>query len=197
MTDQEPQTSNPLSWFYAPTRAKADTVQMQYDAIDNAAQQKYYLTTARPAPTPCQNPDATGGFAAPFVTMNFTGNYGNTAAGGCDADLYSRLLLGDPNTQRVKGPQQLFERPWASTPFMSQQGAPQDKKDDESRLIQSMPVRQRKECSTVTDKFFPQQFDPLIPSVRDELKNVNNWVHSDWVRGGDPTRIIRQKALNE
>jgi hypothetical protein len=193
MTDQEPQTSNPLSWFYAPTRPKADTQQLQYAAVDNANQQNYYLSSARPAPSPCQNPDATGSFAAPFVTMNFTGNYGNTAAGGCDVDLYSRLMIGDPQTQRVKGHQQLFERPWASTPFMAN-GAPQDKKDTESSLIQSIPVRQRKECSTVTDKFFANQFDPLIPSVRDEIKDVNNWVHADMVRGGDTTLLFRQKT---
>jgi hypothetical protein len=188
---------NPLSWFYAPTRPKADTRQMQYDAQDNAAQQSYYLSTARPAPTPCQNPDATGAFASQFLAMNYTGNFGNTAAGGCDVDLYSRLILGDPNTQRPKGHQQLYERPWASSPFMAGQGAPKEDKDRESYLLQSMPVRQRKECSTVTDKFFPNHFDPLIPSVRDEIRNVDNWVKSDWTRGGDPTRIIRQKAVNQ
>ncbi len=195
MTDTEPQTSNPLSWFNSPTRPKADVQQMKYDAMDNAAQQGYYLSTARPTPAPCQDPMATGDFASQYLTMNFTGNYGNTAAGGCDTDLYSRLLLGDPNTQRVKGPQQTFARPWASTPFMAN-GAPTEDKDTESRLIQSMPVRSRKECSTVSDKFFSNQFDPLIPAVRDEIKNVNNWVHSDWTRGGDPTRLIRQKAVN-
>ena len=195
MTDSEPQTSNPLSWFNSPTRPKADVQQMKYDAMDNAAQQGYYLSTARPAPAPCQDPMATGDFASQYVTMNFTGNYGNTAAGGCDADLYSRIILGDPNTQRVKGPQQTFARPWASTPFMAN-GAPTEDKDIESKLIQSMPVRSRKECSTVSDKFFSNQFDPLIPAVRDEIKNVNNWVHSDWTRGGDPTRLIRQKAVN-
>lgn len=195
MTDSEPQTSNPISWFYAPTRPKADVQQMKYDAMDNAAQQGYYLSTARPAPSPCQDPLKTGDFASQYVTMNFTGNYGNTAAGGCDADLYSRLMLGDPNTQRVKGPQQTFARAWSSSPFMAN-GAPTEDKDTESRLIQSMPVRSRKECSTVSDKFFSNQFDPLIPAVRDEIKDVNNWVHSDWTRGGDPTRLIRQKAVN-
>lgn len=193
MSDQEPQTSNPLSWFYAPTRPKADTRQIQYESADNFAQQKYYLST-NPAPAPCQDPMKTGDFASQYLTMNFTGNYGNTAAGGCDVDLYSRMILGDPNTQRPKGHQQVFARPWASSPFMAN-GAPTDDKDTESRLIQSVPVRSRKECSTVSDKFFANQFDPLIPEVRDEIKNVDNWVHSDWVRGGDPTRLIRQKAV--
>ena len=193
MTDQEPQTLNPLSWFYAPTRPKADTRQMQYESTDNAAQQGYYLSTARPSPAPCQNPDKTGDFASQYVTMNFTGNYGNTAAGGCDVDLYSRLILGDENTQRPKGVQQTFARPWATTPFMSG-GAPQDKKDLESELIQSAPIRSRKECSTVSDKFFANQYDPLLPSVSKEIKNVNNWVSDGWVRGGDPTRLIRHQS---
>jgi hypothetical protein len=166
---------------------------MQYESTDNAAQQGYYLSTARPSPTPCQNPDKTGDFASQYVTMNFTGNYGNTAAGGCDVDLYSRLILGDENTQRPKGVQQTFARPWATTPFMSG-GAPQDKKDLESELIQSAPIRSRKECSTVSDKFFANQYDPLLPSVSKEIKNVNNWVSDGWVRGGDPTRLIRHQS---
>lgn len=191
MADLEPQTSNPLSWFYAPTRPKADTKQMQYEAVDNSAQQSYYLTS-RP-PVGCQDPSKTGDFASQYVTMNFTGNYGNLAAGGCDVDLYSRLMLGDPNTQRPKGNQQVFPRAWSSSPFMN--GPAVEDKDTESKLIQSVPVRSKKECSTVSDKFFSNQFDPLLPSVRDEIKNVNNWVHSDWTRGGDPTRLIRQKAV--
>ena len=111
MTDQEPQTSNPLSWFYAPTRYKSDVTQMDYDFRDNKAQQDYYMTSARPAPQPCQDFDRVADFASSFVTMNYTGNYGNTAAGGCDVDLYSRLALGDPGTQRLKGHQQTFARP--------------------------------------------------------------------------------------
>ncbi len=193
MTDQEPQSLNPMSWFYSPTRPKADSRQIQYDSADNFAQQKYYLTTSPPA-APCQDPSKTGNFASQFVTMNYTGNYGNTAAGGCDVDLYSRLMLGDPNTQRPKGNQQVFPRAWSSSPFMAN-GAPTEDKDTESKLIQSMPVRSRKECSTVTDKFFSNQFDPLIPEVKNEIQNVNNWVHSDWTRGGDPTRLIRHKVV--
>jgi hypothetical protein len=194
MTDQEPQSLNPLSWFYAPTRPKADVRQLEYEAADNSAQQGYYLSSARPAPSPCQDPNKTGDFAAAYVTMNFTGNYGNTAAGGCDVDLYSRLILGDENTQRPKDHQQTFARPWATSPNLGG-GAPQDQKDLESKLIQSIPVRSRKECSTVTDKFFSNQYDPLIPSVTAEIKNVNNWVAPDsWTRGGAPTRLIRHQS---
>ena len=75
-------------------------------------------------------------------------------------------------------------------------GPPVYSKDTESQLIQSAPIRTRKECSTVSDKFFTQQFDPLIPSVKDEMKEVNNFVQP-WARGGDPTRLVRQKAVWE
>ena len=195
MTDQEPQTSNPLSWFYAPTRYKSDVTQMDYDFRDNKAQQDYYMTSARPAPQPCQDFDRVADFASSFVTMNYTGNYGNTAAGGCDIDLYSRLALGDPGTQRLKGHQQTFARPWATTPNLG--GGPSAaNKDTESQLIQSAPIRTRKECSTVTDKFFPQQFDPLLQEVKDEMNAVNSFVQP-WSRGGDPTRLVRQKAVSE
>jgi hypothetical protein len=57
-----------------------------------------------------------------------------------------------------------------------------------------MPVRTPKECSTITDKFFSTQFDPQIPSVRQDMKDVNNFVQS-WSRGGDPTRIAYKKTV--
>ena len=186
-------TNNPVSWFYAPTRGKSDVTQQQYDFRDNQAQQQYYLN---PRPTgPCQNFEPAAEWASQFVSMNYTGNFGSTAAGGCDIDLYSRLMLGDEGTQRTKGHQQVFARPWATTPNMG--GGPSAaEKDVESQLIQSMPVRTRKECSTVSDKFFSNQFDPLIPSVKNDLRDVNNFVQS-WVRGGEPTRLISQKSVDQ
>jgi hypothetical protein len=195
MTDQEPQTNNPLSWFYAPTRPKNDVTQMGYDIRDNKQQQDYYLSTARPQPSPCQDFDSKADWASQFVTMNYTGNFGNTAAGGCDIDLYSRLALGDAGTQRAKGHQQTFARPWATTPYMA--GGPSaGEKDTESQLIQSVPVRTRKECSTVSDKFFANQFDPLLNSVKTDIQEAGNFVQS-WSRGGEPTRLLRQKAVSQ
>jgi len=196
MTDLEEQTSNPVSWFYAPTRPKTDTQNLQYEVQDNGAQQGYRLSSVQNSGH-CQDTDGLGEFASKFVTMNFTGNYGSTAGGGCDVDLFSRLRLGDENTQRPKGHQQTFSRPWATTPFMSG-GAPENLKNDESKLLQSMPVRSRKECSTVSDKFFPNQFDPLIPSLKDEIKNVDNWVQPNyWVRGGEVTRLNRHQTIGD
>jgi len=195
MTDQEPQTNNPLSWFYAPTRPKSDVTQMGYDARDNKTQQDYYLSSARPAPTPCQDFDSKALWASQFVAMNYTGNFGNTAAGGCDVDLYSRLALGDPGTQRAKGHQQVFARPWATTPWMAG-GPSESEKDIESQLIQSVPVRTRKECSTVSDKFFANQFDPLLASVKNDIKDSSTFTQT-WSRGGDPTRLLRQNAVSQ
>jgi len=181
-----------MSWFYAPTRGKNDVTSMNYDARADAAQQSYYMNTA-PKTSGCQDFEPKASWASQFVTMNYTGNYGNTAAGGCDTDLYSRLMLGDEGTQRQKGHQQTFARPWATTPNLG--GGPSAaEKDTESRLIQSVAVRTPKECSTVTDKFFSTQFDPQIPSVQQEMKNADNFVQS-WSRGGDPTRILYKKTV--
>lgn len=192
MTSMEPQTVNPTSWFYAPTRPKNDVQHAEYDVRDNAAQQSYYMNAVQPS-AGCQDFDPKSTWASQFVTMNYTGNYGNTAAGGCDTDLYSRLLLGDVNTQRVKGHQQTFARPWATTPNLG--GGPSAaNKDIESQLIQSAMIRTPKECSTVTDKFFANQYDPQLPSVQAEMKDVNNFVQT-WSRGGDPTRLLYKNSV--
>jgi hypothetical protein len=57
-----------------------------------------------------------------------------------------------------------------------------------------MPVRTPKECSTVTDKFFANQYDPQLPSVQAEMKDANNFVQS-WSRGGDATRLLYRKSV--
>ena len=187
-------TPNPMSWFFTPTRGKNDVTQKDYEIRDNAAQQSYYMNSApNQAASSCQDFEPKADWASQFVTLNYTGNYGNTAAGGCDTDLYSRLILGDEGTQRQKGHQQTFARPWATTPNLG--GGPSAaSKDTESQLIQSIPVRTPKECSTVTDKFFSTQFDPQLPSVQQEMKSVNNFVQT-WARGGDPTRIAYKKIV--
>jgi hypothetical protein len=62
----------------------------------------------------------------------------------------------------------------------------------ESRLQQSAYVRLGKDCGTISDTFYENQFTPLIPYVS---KNVQNPVHlipevaaNGWVRAGVPSR---------
>jgi hypothetical protein len=191
----QPITKNPESWFYTATRPKNDTVKQNQEAEQNSGALNWNLT--HPVPdeqTRGCTMERTTAFASQFPTMNYTGNYGNTAVGGCDIDLYSRLMLGDVNTQRVKGHQQVFARPWATTPNMG--GGPGvTQKDTESRLIQAVPVRQRKEFGTVTDKTFPNYWTPMIPELRSEMSDVNTYVEQ-WTRGGDPSRLnVKNRVL--
>jgi hypothetical protein len=192
----QPMTTNPMSWFYSTTRPKNDVVKQNQEASQNFNALTWQTSTRLPdEQTRSCTMDQTTKFATGFPALNYTGNYGNTAVGGCDVDLYSRLLLGDEGTFRVKGHQQLFARPWATTPNMG--GGPSaSAKDTESRLIQSAPIRQLKGCGTVTDKTFPNYWTPMIPELRSEMGDVNTYVEQ-WTRGGEPSRLVaKNRVLN-
>jgi hypothetical protein len=80
-------------------------------------------------------------------------------------------------------------RPFATVPFM---GRGKGDANLESRLQMPTFVRQGKDCGTVTDTFFENQFTPMIPYV---AQNVQNPVHlipevasKGWVRSGIPSR---------
>jgi hypothetical protein len=90
----------------------------------------------------------------------------------------------------MKGPKQLWARPFATTPNLS--GGDPMVVDDESSLMQSAPPRNRKEASTIMDKVIPNFFQPLIDIKKSEYSNPTNWVEG-WTRGGDATRLVQQK----
>ena len=64
--------------------------------------------------------------------------------------------------------------------------------DVESLLLHSEQVRQGKECGTVTEEFFDQQYTPLIETVKNNIQNPKNLISevaaAGWVRGGIPSR---------
>lgn len=80
-------------------------------------------------------------------------------------------------------------RPFATVPYM---GGGRGNPDVESLLQHSEQVRQGKECGTVTEEFFEQQYTPLIETVKSNIQNPKNLVPeaaaSGWVRGGIPSR---------
>jgi hypothetical protein len=80
-------------------------------------------------------------------------------------------------------------RPFLTVPLMmGGRGNP----DVESLLMHSEQVRMGKECGTVTEQFFSQQYVPMIPIVKNNIQNPKNLIPevSDpgWVHGGIPTR---------
>jgi hypothetical protein len=114
------------------------------------------------------------------------------AGNGCKVDANSELRWGNPDAWRVKGPKQLWARPFATTPNMG--GGSPNEVDTESGLIHSRLQRAPKENSTIMDKSIPNYFQPLIPVKQAEYSNPENWVQDKWARGGDPTRLIQDKT---
>ena len=86
-------------------------------------------------------------------------------------------------------------RPFMTVPYM---GTGRGNPDVESLLLHSEQVRQGKECGTVTEETFDQQYTPMIPSVRENIQNPKNLVPevaaSGWIRGGIPSRSYIRDA---
>ena len=80
-------------------------------------------------------------------------------------------------------------RPFSTVPYM---GGGRGNPDVESLLLHSEQVRQGKECGTVTEEFFDQQYTPLIETVKKNIQNPKNLVPEvaapGWIHGGIPTR---------
>ena len=130
--------------------------------------------------------------AAEYVGLVPKAGYGNSPEGGCAIDKQSDLLWGDPATVRYKGPKQLFQRPWATTPFMG--GGDPDAVPDESKLIFGHSTANRKSIQTVTDKQFPV-FVPLIPEKESDIPD-NNYFVEPFLRGGYSARLVPRTRVD-
>jgi hypothetical protein len=104
-----------------------------------------------------------------------------------DTDSILRNHAVQENSQRC--PIHPQSRPFLTVPYM---GKGRGEPVLEARLQQSEFVRTGKDCMTVTDKPFTNQFTPLQPHVE---KNIQNPVHlipevaaAGWVHGGIPSR---------
>lgn len=98
------------------------------------------------------------------------GNYGNSPEGGCAADISNNMWFGDPGTARIKGPKQVFARPWATTPFLGMgtiEGI-----EDQNKVVYGHSTANRKSIQTVTDKQFPV-FTPLLPELLDDYSEYS------------------------
>ena len=80
-------------------------------------------------------------------------------------------------------------RPFLTVPFM---GGGRGNPDVESLLLHSEQVRMGKECGTVTEQFFDQQYTPMIPLLKANVQKPSNLVEEaaapGWIHGGIPTR---------
>ena len=151
--------------------------------------QSYYSQSVGPGryTTTNLNPKATGvnPVAADQLLMYPREGFGfNNAA--IDADSALRNQMGFTNHRCQIRPQ---SRPFLTVPFMAG-GSPS--RDVESLLLHSEQVRMGKECGTVSEQFFSQQYTPMIPILKNNIQNPKNLISEvaapGWIHGGIPSR---------
>jgi hypothetical protein len=80
-------------------------------------------------------------------------------------------------------------RPFLTVPYMA---GGRGNSDVESLLQHSEQVRMGKECGTVTEQFFDQQYTPMIPILKENVQKPSTLVQEvaapGWIHGGIPTR---------
>ena len=162
----------------------------------NAGLPEFYANTRQGDETRHMNADTKSWFpffptmdappVSDFRGMVPRGNFGNTKEGGAGIDTQSDLLWGDPGTTRIKGPKQIFARPFATTPFLGMGSV--EGIEDQSRVMFGHSTANRKSIQTVTDKQFPV-FQPLLAEREADIHESNYFVEP-FLRGGLVSRLI-------
>jgi hypothetical protein len=142
-------------------------------------------------PESCGNGSATK-FAGEFIGLTPRGNFGNSAEGGCGIDVQTELRNGDPSTVRLRGPKQLFQRPWATTPFMGLGDI--ESIQDQSRVKYGYSTPNRKSIQTIMDRQFPV-FQPLTPERQADIPESNYFVEK-FLRGGFASRLVPSQRVD-
>lgn len=109
---------------------------------------------------------------------------------GCVIDESTKLRLG--KTKKFpKCPNQLFERPYLSVPYMGR-GTGDIKL--ETRLQPGEDTGVKRQCNTLSGITIPHVFTPLIDHLSENVQNplhiVEEVAEDGWVRGGAPSRLV-------
>jgi len=176
-----------LPLFHATTRGGMEDRGSNADSSKRNQSASYYANNQ----APCGNASAWHA-AAEYVGLVPQGNYGNSPEGGCAIDTQTSLLFGDPATVRMRGPKQLFQRPFPTTPFLGLgtiDGIP-----DQNKVMFGHSTANRKSIQTVTDKQFPV-FEPLIQERVDDIPE-NNYFVEPFLRGGFASRNVPKVRID-
>lgn len=126
------------------------------------------------------------GSVAQYIGIVPKGNVGNAPEDGCAVDTQSKLLWGDRDTYREKGPKQTFARPYATTPFL---GLGSVEAIDSNNFVSfGHSTANRKSIQSVTDTQFPV-FQPLIQQKEADIP-AHNYFVEPFLRGGLASRLI-------
>jgi len=185
-------STNTVDWFFASTRGNMDQSHVAEHTFANEA--AVGRQTSLFGGGDCTGALSPANAMADQPGMIARGGYGLLGA-GCEVDTNTNLRWGDVDGLRVKGPKQLWIRPFPTTPNLGR-GREAGTVNDESSLIHAQLQRAKKEASTIMDKTIPNYYQPLIAVKQSEYSNPNNWVQS-WTWGGDSTRLIKKTRVGE
>ena len=115
----------------------------------------------------------------------------NSAAGGCNINESSNLLIGTVQTH-PKCKISLYQRPFATVPYL---GRGSVDPIVESQMQQGESVINKKSINGMSEKtHLKLSQTPLLSSVKDRVTNPMNSVESavdpGWIRGGLPSREL-------
>lgn len=102
------------------------------------------------------------------VTVPFKNGYGTEQA--CVVDDGSKLRWGLTKAY-PKCVQQLYERPYKSTPYM---GRGYLKPNEESELKFAEDTRIKRSCNTLSGVTIPQQYTPLVPHLEYNIQRIEH-----------------------
>lgn len=110
--------------------------------------------------------------------------------GSCVVDDSSKLRVG-LTKKFPRCPQQLYERPYKTVPYM---GRGPGNMVLESQLVPGEATAESRPCNTLSGITIPHQYTPLINFLAENVQNeqhiVQEAVEDSWVRGGNPSRLV-------
>ena len=110
--------------------------------------------------------------------------------GGCVIDDSTKLRIGKTR-KYPKCPDQLFNRPYLTVPFM---GRGSGNMNVESKLQPGEDSSSKRQCNVLSGVSIPNFFTPLVPHLKDNVQDPENLIQEvadeNWIRGGAPSRLV-------
>lgn len=169
------------------SRQSEDSCNIDQNSIQNAQSCTYTLQNYFAQDCSMKN---TKKLAVSQPCVNYSGGLG-LAAGGCNVDDSSQLLIGGIQTH-PKNRIDLFGRTFATVPYL---GRGSVDPMVESQMLQGESITNKRTVTRMTEKsHLKYHTTPLIPEVKQNIQNPNLMIEdvaSDgWVRGGLPSREL-------
>lgn len=171
--------------FYRQARIGTDSCYVSSDSRQSALPGNYMLQNYYACDC---GTGAAESIALSQPQTQYRDGYGYVGQGGCKVNNDSSLRNGRQLTHD-KAPQQLFERPYLTVPYMGRGvGDP----CTENNLQEGEDTSQKRQCNNLAGVVIPHQFTPLVPclqrNIQDPIHIVPEVNREDWIRGGYPSR---------